>query len=152
MQFGGTNARFDLTHNSTSSNSPAINMPILSLSYPMSAIPVLGTWPKKFWGQCSFPLSSPLKTSPRCKVAAASAAAGVVVMLRCCFHQFATQRTITTNGGINEIIGTVWMITLSLSLLNLLQIFFQYLLPPLEHPDSGLPGSRLFPDHLSPRL
>ena len=67
-------------------------------------------------------------------------------MLRCCFHQFAARHSNDDNNGergINEIIGTVWMITLHPSA-NVFPI------PPWpnvspEHPGSGFaPAPRSF--------
>ena len=76
----------------------------------------------------------PLKTSPRCKVAARPRPPGSslqpVVRQRCCYAAVLLpirHSKDDNNGGINEIIGTVWMITL-LPLLNLtpIQLFFAY--------------------------
>ena len=80
--------------------------------------------------------------------AAAAAGPGVVVMLRCCFHQFAARHSNDDNNGergINEIIGTVWMITLHPSA-NVFPI------PPWSLRNTPVQGLRLLPDHLSPEV
>ena len=93
----------------------------------------------------------PLKTSPRCKVAARprpGSSLQPVVRQRCCYAAVLLlpirHSKDDNNGGINEIIGTVWMITLLPSPSSTSKCFPNTLLTKLaqEHPNSGLPGWR----------